>query len=97
MLNPPKCPVCEMTVPLQFVTASKPFVCPSCGEAIRVTRRSQRQGAIAALVLAVGASYLSGVGIGASALIAALLWFPLAAVLGFVLPQIVGLPLERVE
>lgn len=97
MIKPPKCPFCAMTIPLRFVTASKPFVCPSCGEAIRVTRRSQQQGGIAGLLLAGVASYLSGVGLGAGVFLVAVSWLPLTALLGFVGPHLFGLPLEPVE
>lgn len=96
MARPPKCPMCAMTIPLRYVTASKPFVCPSCHELIRVTRSSQRIGVIVSLGVTLLIAILAGARDLALVAVTLMLFVPVTFIVGFMVHTVFGFPLEAV-
>jgi hypothetical protein len=91
-----KCPACHMTIPWQYVSASKIFVCPSCSSRVRVKRSSLKVTAAAGLLLAVAAASVTGATGWSLVLMAFVLSWPCMYVCGFIKPKIFGFPLEAV-
>ena len=96
MSQPPRCPICEMTIPWTFMRAGQAFRCPSCSELVRVKQSSHRRAGVIAFIIAVAAAYGAGATGLSLAIISVLLSLPFTVVAGMLLPKILGLPMEAV-
>jgi len=76
------CPVCAFPVDRSSI-GSKAFHCPRCGEVLEVNDRLAVPAAILSIPLAGLAPYLIGLSGVALVVVAVLLYFPIAAALGF--------------
>lgn len=77
------CPVCTFPITRDLI-GREAFHCPRCGEVLQVDNRLAVPVAILCVPLAALLSYLAGASGIALVLVAAVLYFPICAALGFV-------------